>query len=714
MLEVSGQIDVPIPTAAQQVLPLFHYLEFKGSKLDGLSEASLVPASNDAALPVNRQTPTLYRVKLSGLHGLSDGVHAETIRLRGSGTIESVALIPFGKGLSEAFDSAPYRNLGEELPALETTVEIDTERVLSIEGHMEVDRNKWFRYYGAPNLAPRFMEYFAADHGFVPGRQMFKFQPALVERFGTKQPKLQEDPDRPGWAEPSFFRSYKSDTFSNMYRDFQRVPFAMCLDNYPSFMSFPHDGRGTPKQQNFDAAADLVARFLNNQVQHSGRTAQFWEAKNEATVAEEWEYHRQKDVDSWGLLAEFHNKVADTVHQQVPGIKIGGPASAWMQVQSGDFQQWRNHQQFMDQTRGHLDFYSHHFYEEVGTHGAFEKRPALYQGYLLGRLEAILDMFAAHMHGTDNARPILLTEYGSLNLGKSDADYWLRLRTYSAILTRLMQRPEQIEFAVPFLFLASPWDPSNGHATFIPMPGSPTAGRDKKDFQRTPNQYFFQLWRDFRGTRLPVTVSQPYLTAVAARDHNVIHLALSNMGGRRILVKPTSFTGQLNIATLQQRRLHYRDGKVTYHDSLRLDTGTPIPIDPEETTIVRLSLATPPKPKGTLTVRHWYSKPTAVKLTVNTPPFQINVDLNKTPETATLVIGIHRDGGLPQQLQGTINHHPFVIKHGPYKDVAHLFESLEINVPASALTATTEIHFEPQEGLTITSVHIRTRHSNPE
>ena len=43
-------------------------------------------------------------------------------------------------------------------------------------------------------------------------------------------------------------------------------------------------------------------------------------------------------------------------------MKVGGPTSAWL-VPAGDFKVWKNHVRFMDLTKEHLDFYSHHFYE---------------------------------------------------------------------------------------------------------------------------------------------------------------------------------------------------------------------------------------------------------------------------------------------------------------------------------------------------------------
>ena len=106
----------------------------------------------------------------------------------------------------------------------------------------------------------------------------------------------------------------------------------------------------------------------------AGRTATWWEVKNESSIKAEWDYHWRKGVDSWALLADLHNQVADKVHAEVPGVKIAGPASAWMQVQVQDFTLWKKQARFMDLTKGHLDVYSHHFYEDANTLGAYDRR----------------------------------------------------------------------------------------------------------------------------------------------------------------------------------------------------------------------------------------------------------------------------------------------------------------------------------------------------
>ena len=258
-------------------------------------------------------------------------------------------------------------------------------------------------------------------------------------------------------------------------------------------------GRGTPKPEYFDDAAELAAAYVAEQIKDSGFTAQWWEVKNESSVQSEWAHHwkEKQGIDGWGLLADFHGQVAAAVHERAPEVKVGGPSSAYMQLQVKDFALYRNQARFIDETRGKIDFFSHHFYENALMLGAHERRGKGYSNYLLGRYEAILDMLRAHMHKADNVLPILITECGSLQNGRQPSDNWLRLLAWNAYLTKSMQRPDQIRLFVPFIFLHMSWNPYSGDAAFTPK-GDREKHRTIDDFERTTISNYFELWRDLR------------------------------------------------------------------------------------------------------------------------------------------------------------------------------------------------------------------------
>lgn len=176
---VDGSLNLPLAAGAEPALLIFRYIELTGEGCDGLGDISLLPNGPDVPLPLSTHTLTTYRVELPTLPAPDDYTPRAAVRLRGTGTIKSVSLVPFDGGISEVFDSAPYRNLSEEFSPTEVRSTVDTEHELSIDGPVEIERSKWFRYYRHPNCVPRQLDEFAAERGFYRGRNIFKSEPAL-------------------------------------------------------------------------------------------------------------------------------------------------------------------------------------------------------------------------------------------------------------------------------------------------------------------------------------------------------------------------------------------------------------------------------------------------------------------------------------------------------------------------------------------------------
>jgi hypothetical protein len=710
--QVSGDILLDLPAGSARVASMFRYMILRGDGLDNLEGLVMLPYAANSNMAISTKEPGVYRVKVSAMPIPSDSMSPIQIQSKCKpGTTAVITQIAFNSQnkLSTTFDDIPYRNLGYQFPRDSVELQIDLKRELSVEGHVDLDRDKFCRYYAAPGNLDESFERWAAERKFLPGRQIVKLQPALVDGYSKSQPKLTESKSRPGAADLSFFERYDSSAgVSRSIEPFRDIKFAMCLNDYPEFMSVKTVGRGTPLVEHFDDAAELAAAYIADQIRDGGRTATYWEVKNESTIKSEWDYHWNAEYDAWALMADFHNRVADAVHRQSPNTMVGGPSSAWMQLQVADFGLYRNQTRFMDLTKNHVDFYSHHFYEDIGTLGAWERRKGEYTNYLLGRMEAILDMIRAHMHETDNRKPILITECGSLQPGRGGSDYWLRIRSFNAYMHKLMQRPEQIELAVPFVFLSIPWNPQSGDAAFIPKPGNPN-NSSLQGCDSTPLANLFELWRDFDGRRLPVSFNKQWLDITAVYDGNRVLLAITNIGGRRLSINVSSLTGNVAATSVSQRRLYYRDGEVQYEDAVAHEDATAIPVDVEETTIVTIELAKPLQISGSIERKSWYAAGTAIKSnTAADQGYEIQVDDAKSVQAVTLVIGVHRDGGLGGPLSGTFNGKPFHVDASWASELNHLFAPVRIRIPADFLATTNRVKIDPRDGLTITSVHLVT------
>lgn len=703
-IEANGELEIELPEGAQRVAGMFRHLALKGENLDRIGALRLLPYKPDSTLHHSKHTPDLYRVQMGALPLPKPNAPRIVLKAPTKGPVV-VAQVVFSSQnkLRVQFDDLPYRNLGDEQPEEQVPVHIDLTRELSIEGSIDLQREKFFRYYASPGSPHASLEEWAHERNFLPGRQITKMQYALVQGYSPNQPKLVESSSRKGYADLSFFDRYDASPRARYaIEPFRNIDYAMCLDNWPDFMSLAHVGRGTPKVEHFDAAAEVAGAFIEDQVKDGGRTATWWEVKNESTIKSEWDYHWADN--SWPLLADFHNRVADQIHTRSPATKVGGPSSAWMQIQTNDFGLYRSQRDFMDRTRGKLDFYSHHFYEDFSTVGAWHRRESTYTNYLLGRLESILDMLQAHMRGTDNVRPILITECGSLQPGRGPSDYWLRLRSFSAYMHKFLQRPNEIDLCVPFAFLNVPWNPGSGNAVFIPKEGQPTNG-SIDGYEKTPVGHFFDLWREFDGRRLPVKHERQWLDATAVHKGKKLYVALTNMSGQRLSVNLAGIDPD-RFESAFQRRLYYRDGNVHYRDRVNLPDLSAVEVDVEETTLVIIDLKDPLVLDGVLERTFAYAPDTAIK--ADKPSrFRIEVKDHTNVEEAVLVVGVHRNGGLASPLRGTFNGRSIRTDHEWTREMQHLFAPVTIKLDRADLKRENVIELPAMPGLTVTSVHLR-------
>ena len=378
--EIRDGDEVWLPEGSERVAGLFRHFAFHGQNLDRIKEVHVFPFSPDKAPPRSQQVEDFYRVQMPSIPKAN--VAPERMRIRflmkdadAVCQIDDVVFIAQSP-ISPEFDSIPYRDLGSEFPRERVKINIDTELELSIGGTTQLQRERWFRMHETPGVVDQSFERWAAERNFLPGRGAFKFNPGITQAWGNWEP-LKERTDKPGAADLTFFQQYDAGVrHRNTIEPFKKTPFAYCFNDWPEFMSVPLVGRGTPKVECFDEAAELAAAYVGDQINDGGFTAQWWEVKNESSVQSEWAHHwkEKQGIDGWGLLADFHNRVADAIHQRAPDVKVGGPSSAYMQLQVNDFSLYQNQARFIEETRGHLDFFSHHFYENALMLGAHERR----------------------------------------------------------------------------------------------------------------------------------------------------------------------------------------------------------------------------------------------------------------------------------------------------------------------------------------------------
>jgi agarase len=513
---------------------------------------------------------------------------------------------------------------------------------------------------------------------------------------------LKEDPNRPGagYADPAFFERDEFWRFEGVDPDLE---FVMCFDSWPRFMwptnlpGVPNQ-RGTPAVDKFAAAADVSVRYLKAQLRDSGRTANWWEVKNESDVKSEWIYHHEEGFDSWKLLADFHNTMADAIHKDIPDVAVGGPVSAWLVPYAGDFKVWRDHARFMDLTHDHLDFYSFHFYE-VGAMDSFERVQREGHSYVQGGLECTVDMLRAHMAATGNSKPMLCSEYGSLSFVRDERGFWMHIKNINALLLNFLDRPNDFEITVPFMLTFMHWAPDSLETFIHQTPDG--------EFVKTKNTFIIDMWEGFKGRRIPSFDSEHKVRTHAVLDGDLIRLAVNNRTGQRVGLGIESILPEGAKAVSVKRRMAFFEQGETRFVYDELDDLKAVSLGVDVTAIFEIQLDRVPEPEKVWDEKSHYATTTAVKVE-GSAELRIPLDVKKA-KAATLRVGLHRSDGFTKPVKLVLNGvgHDIDLSYG--SGIPNFMDYAEVSIdPENLRPDNTLIVFCGEPDATVTAAKIST------
>lgn len=420
------------------------------------------------------------------------------------------------------------------------------------------------------------------------------------------------------------------------------------------------------------------------------------EVKNESDIANEWSYHLDPRYDSWKLLAEFHNTVADRIHESLPDMQVGGPTSAWLMIDRNNFDVARDHLRFMDLTAGHLDFYSHHFYDSKELIVNDPQRPTAAQGFLSGRLEAVLDLFRNHMVLTDNVKPIVISESGSLHEGASDIDHWIRLKTFNSYRLRYLNRPNEFDMVVPF-FLPVMWWRKD-------CPSNLYRYDENGQLVLTKERYFLDMWQDYAGTFVPCDSDDDLMYTHAVLEDNVLRVAVNNMNPYRTSLDLDIHDIEADeIVSATQTRLYLENGELIF-ETVPLESLKAIPLAVEETSIITVTFGEPLEPWELLTEKTYYGDKT-LRPTGKPVTFTVDVPAAEAPEKARLRVSLGRENGFKGNLDVSFNGKNFTVSLDDANLQGAYFGYKEIEIPAELVQETNTVTvYTPIAGGYISSV----------
>lgn len=575
------------------------------------------------------------------------------MRIVGNGSLRSIYHWE-EEGVPLEFDVSAWTVLGGDKPVLPVTVAVYADINLSMNGVNKLPEEVFKRYHvnsgpigveqnsGAVTLLDEAYHKVTKDWGFIPGRGAFHF--SLLNNYAG----LKEDPNNLGYSDFSeVYEVYAKNPdaikkFDSLYPTVGK-DYVLTLDGWPRWTwedpeSNGSEHFGTPAYEHFDAAADAAAKTIKSiDTRFDGRGPKYVEVKNESTIPQEWWFFVTEPDKAWDYLAEFHNKAANAIKSENPDVLVGGPSSAFMYLEKNDFQEAREQLEFMDKTKDTLDWYSHHFYENSRL--IIHDRENNPDGFLSGRLEAVLDLLNAHMVNTDNVKPIYITEEGTYNTAGTDIDYFQKLVAFNGYMLRFMDYSDSIGMLVPYLYPVINWKP-NANNTFYRYTDSTLTGLQE---EMTPLEAYVDMWKDYRGAFLLTQDDNDRVFANAVRYNDTVYVAVHNLNAQRVNLDLNVYTGDAEIASVKRKHFFLEKGVLTYEEETVNDLDN-VYMRVQEMSVFEIKLDRSPEFKQTWERKFFYapqelqptSKNEAIQFTIATQTNQL--------KRSTLRIGFGKSG----------------------------------------------------------------------
>lgn len=610
-------VEIELPEEITRVIRFFGNLRFDGSINKIYDMTIITPEGKEVPWGVNGGTwndadtgfPVYYAMqKMLNLtlpfrnpytyveQGKEVSYKGYKLKIRGEGSIKEMYLWE-EQGLSLQYDITAYTVLGSDKPIVNSKVDVDATKNLSLNGTNKVDESDFKRYHvnsGPLDLADNSEEVnlinesyvrIQNEYGFLPGRGAVQFG-----LLSAPEKQLPEDTTKPGYADYSliYTKFAKNQVqIDKMNKLFPTVKgdYMVVMDKWPTYMNTnPKDNAfGTPKLDCFDAAAELAGKNAWALTSKFGEeyAPKYFEVKNEPTIPTEWTYHSTDPTKSWDYLADFHNRVAKEIKEQSPTTLVGGPCSAFMYLEKKNFADAYNQIKLIDATKDNLDFYSHHLYEN--NHLITRDMDTNPDGFLSGRFEAVFGLLGNHMENTDAFKPIMISEEGNYNTGNSEIDFFIKLKSYNGYMLRFLSQADKVKMVVPYLYPLINWRPDAANSFF------------KYNDDRTaiagenPVIAYVDMWKDYRGMFIPSSTDNDTIYTMSALDGNKIYVAYENTNNQRANLNLNVNTGDAKITKVTRKHCYLEEGKLVY-ENVDVDDISNIYTRVEETGVIEIEL----------------------------------------------------------------------------------------------------------------------------
>lgn len=478
-----------------------------------------------------------------------------------------------------------------------------------------------------------------------------------------------EDPNRPNHADLAAMADYGEFLKGDYDAMTSRLPYEsrqqemiMGTNPHPLYptLSWYENGSTWDGWQPMDVetSVEWVVNYLDFYFKKKGESSgeklpMYWEVINEPDMTL---MTGQFMVSSWESLWKYHNLVAAGVRERMgdDAPLIGGmtwglhdfhkpdlarfpsdnydqwitdPAGAAFYREAADtayprtgkdWEQWdKLWQLFVDNCGANMDFYSVHIYDWPGR--GLSISPTIRTG---GHVEGMLDImewYDVYKFGKSNRKPIVLSEYGSVNgnyiNNSMDGLYidWECIRPWSSMLMQFLERPDYLVKTMPFTPIKATWGDYSDTQRY------PYSMLDRQVSGSTTNWNWsgyikwYELWSDVEGTRIETLSSDPDIQVDAYVNGNKAYLILNNLEKVAKTINLNEYGLSTSVRSVKVKHLYcenYEDYKGTSGypvlDEYTQSAPRSVTIQPEATMILQYNFASSVNPSQSVVETKYY------------------------------------------------------------------------------------------------------------
>ncbi|WP_143247589.1 agarase [Agaribacterium haliotis] len=561
---------------------------------------------------------------------------------------------------------------------IEDTVTVDWATALNIGGERYFDRQKfitihswsgeqdWSDVYGenfSDNLLRDFIEkydvYFGRDTGTIAW-ELNRLSESKVRSGFVSEEEVNDNAGAARWIYSQHEAKQWQQGRSVANRDKSLVVAGRPVDFWPSShfsarqWSFPEFSVDNKKFGLASASfyADYLEKYFSQGDGDMGRPRpKYLEVINEPLYhLHDFPYGGEQAKQTLDSIFQFHNVVAKQVKSQVPDVLVGGYTAAFPDFDKNNFANWESRdKRFIDMAADSMDFISLHLYDFPNFEGRGEYRRG-------SNVEASLDLLEHYTTlASGTTKPFLITEYGAA-VHQYRHQPWskkrdgLKLMAINSLLMSFLDRPNQIEMAIPFITVKAEW---GRVAHDIPY----TDRLLIQEFERGAGQSrtwvyselvkFYQFWRDVNGRSVHAFSDTPDVNVKAYSDGEYAYLILNSSDFKQREVHINSlFTGK--VASVDIRHLYLNKNEEPVLDEFSLaELPKSVAMGDQATILLKIKFLNQPIQKQErVREKHYaleYKK--AIKANKKTS-FVFDLKGTAEPQQAVLRVGVGRDHGL--------------------------------------------------------------------